>query len=76
MDKNREQFERWRSKNKAPIDSILESGIQEHVENLLWLAWKHSRRHVKIQLPYYCEGYEHDSELISEIESHGIRVVK
>lgn len=76
MDKSREEFKIWREKNKAPIDSILQAGMQEHIENLLWLAWKHSRGHIKVKLPYYCEGYQHDAELIEEIRSHGIKVVE
>ena len=84
MDKSREQFEAWvydyaMKHNYQYMDIVLISVGDEYattwVDNM-WIGWKASRAAVEIKLPFYCEGYVHDPELIDEITTHGLKVRK
>ena len=74
MDKSREQFEEW---FHSRYDQIK---MTDHERLMLktnqWAAWQASRSTIEIELPYYCEGYVHDPELINTIKSQGLKVRK
>lgn len=82
MDKSREQFEAHvlrlaEEKNYAYMDAVLLRAGDEYATmwvDTMWQGWRASRAAIEIELPYYCEGYVHDPELINAIKSQGLKV--
>lgn len=70
MTSSREQFEEW-------FPSMVE-GMPENMrhvfDEMLFMAWQASRQCIEVELPFYCEGYQHDKAIIDSLRAAGIKI--
>lgn len=67
MKTSRYQFEEWAKENMHPSAS-------NAILRIAWDCWQASRQCIEVELPFYCEGYQHDKEIIDSLRDAGIKV--
>lgn len=67
MKTSREQFEDWVKNNMHPSAS-------NAILRIAWDCWQASRQCIEVELPFYCEGYQQDKEIIDSLHDAGIKI--
>jgi len=67
MKTSREQFEEWVKNNMHPSAS-------NAIIRIAWDCWQASRQCIEFELPFYCERYQYDKEIIDSLRDAGIKV--
>lgn len=71
MKTSREQFEDWFADNMFIGSKCIADAA---TKRRMLRAWQASRQCIEVELPFYCEGYQHDKEIIDSLRDAGIKI--
>lgn len=75
MKTSREQFDEWFSAKKERMMSCGLGMIHiRRAHDAEWEAWQASRQCIEVELPFYCERYQYDKEIIDSLRDAGIKI--
>lgn len=83
MKTSREQFEEWVKNRANDLDykhmecllKTFDNGVYAVTwVDMAWEGWQASRQCIEVELPFYCDGYQHDKEIIDSLRDAGIKV--
>lgn len=72
MGESRKQFEEWYS-NRYGIPDFSKAFENAKMADA-FEVWQASRQCIEVELPFYCERYQYDKEIIDSLRDDGIKI--